>query len=113
MIKRILYTLLQFAAFLGLLDVGGNWDVINFSLQIRAMQNHTRAFNPIPVIKTTLGAHYILIADGLLFAGVLLLLILLMEALRKRLRPWAGYTVLAFALAVVVAYALKMGLVPA
>ena len=112
LIKRIVLTLLQFLIFIALLAIGGNWDVINLSLQIRAMEHHTTAFNPIPVIKTPLGSH-ILIADGLLFAAVLLVLILLIELLTKKLKPWAGLTLLAFALAICLGFAMKLGLPPA
>jgi hypothetical protein len=113
MVKRILLIVLQFAAFLGLMDLGGNWDVINFSLEVRAMENHTKAFNPIPVIKTQISSSHTLIADGIIFATVLLVLILLIQALRKKLKPWAGLTVFAYALAVVLGFAMKMGLPPA
>lgn len=113
MAKRIILFLLQFFAFGGLLYVGGNWDVINFSLQVRAMQTHTTAWNPIPVIKYPFGASHILIADGLLFAGILLVLILLVEALRKALKPWALISLLSFVSAVALALAMKVGLPPA
>ncbi len=113
MIKRIVLTLLQFLIFIALLAIGGNWDVINLSLEIRAMERHTRAFNPIPVIKTQVSSTHILIADGLIFAAVLLILILLIEALAKKLKPWAGLTLLAFVLAICLGFAMKLGLPPA
>ena len=113
MVKRILLTLLQFLVFLVLLSVGGNWDVINLTLEIRAMQNHTRPFNPIPVIKTQISSSHILIADGIIFATVLLILILLLQAFRKKLKPWATLTLLAYVLAVVLGFAMKLGLPPA
>jgi phosphoglycerol transferase MdoB-like AlkP superfamily enzyme len=112
MVKRILLPLLQFIAFLVLMFVGGNWDFIRLGQEIHAMQTHTTFFNPIPTIKTPLGSH-ILIANGLIFASVLLLLILLFEILRKKLKPWASLTALAYVLAVVLAFAAKMGLPPA
>jgi hypothetical protein len=113
MIKRITLTLLQFLIFIALLAIGGNWDVINLSLEIRAMQHHTTAFNPIPVIKTQISSTHILIADGLIFATVLLILLLLIELLAKKLKPWASLTVLAFILAVCLGFAMKLGLPPA
>jgi hypothetical protein len=113
MAKRIIFFILQFFAFLGLLDVGGNWDVIRFAQQIKAMQQGTTAFNPIPVFKTPLGTHHILILNGLFFAGALFVLILLFEAIRRRLRPWAGITAVAFILAIGAAVVLKFGLPPA
>ena len=113
MAKRIILFILQFCAFLGLLDIGGNWDVIRFAQQIKAMQTGTTAYNPIPVFKTPLGANHILIANGLIFAGTLFLFILLFEAFRRRLRPWAGITAAAFLFAIVAAVVLKLGLPPA
>jgi hypothetical protein len=108
--KRILLFILQFFAFFGLLDLGGNWDVIRFAQEVRALQKGVTAFNPIPVIKTQVGDNHILIANGLIFAAVLLVLILLFEAIRKALKPWAALSLLAFILATAAALALKMGL---
>jgi hypothetical protein len=113
MVKRIVLFLLQFLAFLGLLDVGGNWDVIRFAQEMKALQNGTKPFNPIPTIKTQMGANHILIANGLIFAGVLFLLILLCEAIAKRLKPWAAISTIAFVLAVATGFLLKFGLPPA
>ena len=109
MIKRVLWCVVQFGAFLGLLAVGGNWDVINLGLQMKALQNHTKAFNPMPVVKYAYGADHIFIADGLIFATALLVLIVLVELLRRRVRPWVGVTVLAYVLALGTAFVLRMG----
>jgi hypothetical protein len=103
MVKRILYPVLQFAAFLGLMYFGGEWDFINLGIEIKAMQNHTAPNILIPTIKTQL---------GLIFATVLLILILIIQAIAKRLKPWALYTLAAYVLAVIVAFAAKMGLPP-
>jgi hypothetical protein len=111
MAKRILYPILQFAAFLSLMYFGGEWDFINLGIEIKAMQNHTAPNILIPTIKTQLGAHT-LIADGILFATALLVLILIIQAIAKRLKPWALYTLAAYVLAVIVAFAAKMGLPP-
>jgi hypothetical protein len=111
--KRIILFLLQFLAFGGLLEIGGNWDIVRLAQQMRAMQSGATAFNPIPVIKTQISATRILIADGLIFAGILFLMILLFEALRRKLKPWASITTLAFVLAVAVSLFLKIGLPPA
>ncbi len=113
MAKRIIYFILQFCAFLGLMDLGGNWDIIRLAQQIQAMQKGATAFNPIPVIKTQISANHILIANGLIFAASLYILILLFEAARRRLKPWAGLTTLAFVLAAVAGLAMKFGLPPA
>jgi uncharacterized membrane protein len=114
MVKRILYPVLQFAAFLGLLFVGGMWDSLNMSYEMRQMANGTplSAVHPLmATIKVPLGSH-ILIAQGVLFATMLLVLILLIQAIAKKLKPWAFYTLAAYVLAAIVAYATKMGLPP-
>jgi len=110
--KRILLFFLQFCAFLGLLYVGGNWDGVNLGLEIKAMQNHTTPNILIPTIKTQIGAHHLLIANGLIFAAVLLVLILVFEAARKAFKPWALLSVLAFVLAVATGFTMKFGLPP-
>ena len=112
MAKRILLFILQFCAFLGLLWVGGNWDGVNLGLEIKAMQNHTTPNILIPTIKTQIGTNHMLIANGLVFAAALLLLILIFEAVRKALRPWALLSLLAFILAATTAFAWKIGLPP-
>lgn len=114
MVKRIVYFVLQFAAFLGLFFIGGMWDSLNLSYEMRQMANGTPlpAIHPLmKTIKIPVGSH-ILIAQGVLFATILLVLILLLQALRKRLKPWALYTLAAFVLAAVVALSAKMGLPP-
>jgi hypothetical protein len=111
MVKRILYPLVQFAAFLGLLYFGGEWDFVNLGIEIKAMQNHTAPNILIPTFKTQLGSHT-LIADGIIFASGLLVIILLIQAIAKKLKPWAVYTLGAYVIAVIVAYATKMGLPP-
>jgi hypothetical protein len=112
MIKRILLTLLQFIVFIVLLAVGGNWDYINLALEMHALQLHKTPSVLIPVFKYPMGSH-ILIANGLIFATVLLVLILLFLLLRKKLHPWALLTVLAYVLAVCLGFAMKLGLPPA
>jgi len=112
MIKRIILTLLQFIVFIVLLAVGGNWDAINLMFEMRALQQHKTASMLIPVFKYPIGSH-ILIANGLLFATVLLVLILLLLLLLKKLHPWAWLSLLAFVLAVCLGLAMKLGLPPA
>jgi len=112
MVKRILYPLLQFAAFLSLMYFGGEWDFINLGIEIKAMQAHTTPNILIPTIKQQIGDH-ILIANGIIFASVLLVLILIIQAIAKKLKPWALYTLAAFVLAVIIGFAAKMGLPPA
>jgi hypothetical protein len=115
MVKRILYPVLQFAAFLGLLYLGGDWDFVNMWYETRQMVSGTplSAVHPLmATIKFPLGSH-ILIAQGILFAAILLVIILLLQAVTRKLKPWALYTLGAFVVAVAVAYAAKMGLPPA
>jgi hypothetical protein len=109
MIKRIILTLLQFIVFMVLLAVGGNWDAVNLALE---MQQHKAATILIPAFKYPVGSH-ILIANGLIFATVLLVLILLFLLVRRKLHPWAWLTALAYVLAVCLGVAMKMGLPPA
>lgn len=113
MIKRILLTLLQFFAFCGLFYVGGNWDAIRFGQEVRAMTTHTTFWNPIPTIKYPISSTHTLIANGLVFALVLLLLLLGLQAWRRALRPWALLTLLAFIVAAVLCFSKMIGLPPA
>jgi hypothetical protein len=112
MIKRILLTLLEFIVFMALMAVGGNWDAINLVLEMHALQQHKTASMLIPVFKYPVGSH-ILIANGLIFATVVLVTLLLLFLVFKRLHPWASLAVLAYVLAVCLAFAMKLGLPPA
>jgi hypothetical protein len=87
--------------------VGGYWDIIRLLLQLRAP-----SLNVIPLWKFQISADHELIANGLIFAFVLLLLLLGLEAWRKALRPWAALTTLAFLAAAVLCFAAKVGLPP-
>jgi hypothetical protein len=107
LVKRILLTLLQFFAFCALLMIGGYWDVIRLILELRAP-----SFNVIPLWKFNVSAGHDLIANGLVYALVLLLLLLGLEAWRKALRPWAALTILAFVAATALCFAAKVGLPP-
>ncbi len=107
MIKRILLFLLQLIAFAVLLMIGGYWDFVRLYLQFKQP-----ALNVIPLWKFHISANYDLVANGIFFAAILLVLILIFEALRKRLRPWATLSVLAFVLAVVVSLFARLGLPP-
>ncbi len=107
MVKRIFLTLLQFLAFAVLLAIGGYWDVIRLLLQLKAP-----ALNFIPLLKFHISATHDYVANGLLFAGVLFVLLLLIEAWRKVLKPWAALTTFAFILAFVLSLAMKLGLPP-
>ncbi len=113
MVKRISLTILQFIVFIGLLAVGGNWDAVNLSLELRQMQNNQVPHVLLPTLKYPVSSTHILIANGILFATVLLLLLLFIEILSKKLKPWAALTLLAYVLAVILGFALKLGLPPA
>ena len=95
--KKFLSTFLQFFLFLLTFAIGSfarpfhlNWD-----LAVASSTNAHRAFVP----------------DGLLLMTVLFVLILLMEALMKRLRTFGPWTTLAFVLAAIVGYAMKLGFI--
>ena len=113
MVKRIVLTVLQIVAFLGLMYVGGLSDIINLSLESKQIaQGNMHPTVPIHTIRYPLGTH-ILIVNGFLYAGILLVLIILLQAITKRLKPWAALSLLGFVLAVMLAFATKMGLPPA
>ena len=111
MVKRILLGVLQlikFVVFLVVLFVGGNWDeLVNLPLELRAMQNHTTPAFLIPTMKYDAGPTHFIIANGLIFAAVLLVLILLYEVLRKKLKPWALFTLAEWAVAMIIALVIK------
>ena len=111
MVKRIFLVVLQlfkFAVFLLVLFVGGNWDeLVNLPLEIRAMQNHTTPAFLIPVMKYDAGPTHFLIANGLIYATILLVLILLYEAFRKKLKPWAFFTLAEWAVATIIALSIN------
>lgn len=112
MVKRILLTFVQFACFCGLFYVGGYWAEIRFGLEVRAFSKHTAPPPMIPLWKFHINPSLDYIANGLIFASILFLLILLFEALRRRLRPWALLTTLAFVLAFIASIVVKSGFLP-
>ena len=90
--KKFLSILLQFVLFLVVFAVG------SFLHPFNIHWGNT---------VTTTGAHYF-IADGLILTLSLFLLIVIIQAVRKRLCD-TTWTVIAFVLAVAVAYAMKLG----
>lgn len=108
MVKRILLTLLQFVVFCVLLAVGGYWDFIHLLIRLKAP---ALGFIPLWKIDHFTPTHD-LILNGLIFATVLWLVIVVLQALRRRLLPGAVLTTLAYVLAVVLCFALKLGLPP-
>ena len=92
--KKFLFTLLQFFLFLIVFAVGSFLHPFNLHWA-----------NTV----TTAGARYF-VADGLLMALGLLLVIVIAQAVRKRLCN-TTWTVIAFILAVAIAYAMKLGFI--
>jgi uncharacterized protein YacL len=92
--KKFLFTLLQFFLFLVVFAVG------SFLHPFNLHWGNT---------VTAAGARYF-VADGLLMALGLLLAIVIAQALRKRLCN-TTWTVIAFILAVAIAYAMKLGFI--
>jgi hypothetical protein len=91
--KSIVFTILQLILFLIVFFVGSIFPPFHFEHVLIATPGLTRIF----------------IADGLLLAFVLYILIVIIEVLRKRLRTAAPWTTLAFLLAVVFGLMMKFG----
>jgi hypothetical protein len=91
--KKAILTILQLILFLLVFFVGSILPPFHFEHVILATPGSTRIF----------------IADGLLLALALYVLIVLVEVLRKRLRTSAPWTTLAFILAVVFGLMMKFG----
>ena len=100
MVKRILLTLLQFLVFGALLVVGSFWPLVVLfypSLTI------------IPVWRFHVSATQDFVANGVIFATALLVVVLLIEWLRKAVKPWGLLTANAFAVAVAIGFIMKLG----
>jgi hypothetical protein len=91
--KKAIGTILQFLLFLIVFGLGSLLPPFHIQHVLAATPASTRIF----------------IADGLLLMLGLYVLILLIEALSKRLRTSAPWTSLAFVLATVVGFVLKFG----
>jgi hypothetical protein len=107
LVKRILLPVLQFIAFLLLLDLGGYWDVVRLSLEFRYP-----TLPLIPLWKIHFTAAHDLILNGIVYATALLFLIFLIEILRKALKPWALFSAAAFILAILTSFILGFGFLP-
>jgi hypothetical protein len=92
--KKFLFTLIQFFLFLIVFAVGSFLHPFNLHWANTA---------------TAAGARYF-VADGLLLALGLLFAIIITQAIRKRLCN-TRWTVIAFILAVAIAYAMKLGFI--
>jgi hypothetical protein len=109
-IKRIIFTVLQFVAFLILLGVGGYWDIIRLLIQLRPGLKWIADL--LPLIRFQITAGHVLVANGILFAGALCILILLIEASRKASRSTMLLTVVSYLVAVFLSLIVKIGLPP-
>ena len=91
--KNVVVTILQLILFLIVFFVGSIFPPFHFEHVLIATPGTTRIF----------------VADGLVLALVLYVLIVILEVVRKRLRTAAPWTTLAFLLAVVFGLMLKFG----
>lgn len=111
MIKRIVLAVFEFAAFLLLLGIGGYWDVVRLLIGGYAPRL-SGLLNFLPLIKFQVSSTHVLIADGILFAGVFCIILLLIEALRKAARSTMATTVVLYIIAVALSLIVKVGLPP-
>ena len=94
--KKFLSTFLQFFLFLLTFAIGSFAHPFNLRWGLTVTTpTVTRYFVP----------------DGLLLMVILFVLILIMEALMKRLRKFAPWTTLAFLLAAIVGFVMKLGFI--
>ena len=93
MIKKVLFTLLQFVLFLILFAAGGVLPIFGLPSVISRWAGGTRGFQ----------------WDGIFLMLALLVVILLIQALRKRIRSASPWTALAFALAAIAGLVMKFG----
>ena len=91
--KSVVFTILQLILLLIVFLVGSIFPPFHFERVLIATPGTTRIF----------------VADGLLLAFVLYILIVILEVARKRLRTAAPWTTLAFLLAVVFGLMMKFG----
>jgi hypothetical protein len=91
--KSVVFTILQLILLLIVFFVGSIFPPFHFERVLIATPGTTRIF----------------VADGLLLAFVLYILIVILEVARKRLRTAAPWTTLAFLLAVVFGLMMKFG----
>lgn len=111
MIKRIVLAVFEFAVYLLLLGIGGYWDVVRLLVGGYAPRL-SGLLTLLPLIKFQVSSTHILIADGIIFAGVFCIIVLLIEALRKAARSTMATTTILYILAVLLSLAFKVGLPP-
>lgn len=112
MIKRIVLAVFEFAVYLLLLGIGGYWDVARLLIGGYAPRL-SGLLSLLPLLKYPVSSSHILIANGIVFAGVFCLILLVIEALRKAARSTMATTVILYILAVALSLAFKVGLPPA
>jgi hypothetical protein len=93
LVKNLIFAVLQFVLF----------------FLVFAVFSFLPPFHLMRIVSTSPQGTHIFIFDGLLLSAALLVLILLIEALRKRIRTAGVWTVGAFALAVASGLAIKLG----
>ncbi len=95
--KKFLSTILQFFLFLITFAIGSFLRPFHLSWDL--------------AVASSANVHRTFIPDGLLLMAVLFVLILIMEALMKRLRTFGPWTTLAFALAAIMGCVMKLGFI--
>ncbi|MGA7157447.1 MAG: hypothetical protein WBY53_11390 [Acidobacteriaceae bacterium] len=111
MIKRILLGVFEFVAYLLLLGIGGYWDVVRLLIGGYAPKL-SGLLNLLPLIKFQVSSTHLLIADGIIFAGVFCLILLIIEVIRRASRSTMATTVILYLVAVALSLAVKVGLPP-
>jgi hypothetical protein len=112
MIKRLFTTLVEFVCFCALFYIGGYWHWARLWIEMRAMERGVTNPPMIPLWRIHLNAVTDYQLNGLIFASVLLLIILLVQALRRRFPSGAVWTLGAFLLAFGLSLLLHSGFVP-
>ena len=114
-VLRTLITLLQLAAFVELFQWGGAWAEVRLGIEMNALYQHKPIpgwLSLFPLLKMHVSSTLDYVANGLAFAAVLLVVIWIEQALRKRLKPWALVTLAMFLLAFVYSLLRHSGFVP-
>ena len=91
--KKVIFAIVQFVIFLFVFFIGSMLPLFHLEYVLIATPGSTRIF----------------IADGLLLAFSLFVIIVLVEVMRKRLRTATPWTTVAFVLAVVFGLMMKFG----
>ena len=113
MTKRSVFAFLQFVCFCALFYVGGYWAFVRLSVELRALQHGMVDPPPMPPLwKINISPTLDYVLNGLIFAATLLVLILIVQAIRKRVRSNAIWTIGAFVLAFALSLIVHSGFVP-